>query len=129
MAMVTQLLAVENNPKAGLFLNYSSSKKLVTDLKFYGENYPKLEQKYNICSEQYSNEKKTSAINSQLLNGCNSDKEELKIAKSDFEKKYSKASGDLDECNKSKPSRLTWFGIGSITTLVAILVTVFTVSK
>lgn len=127
--MVTPSLALENSAKTGLFLNYSSSKKLVSDLKYYGENYPKLEQKYNICSEQYSNEKKINITNSQLLDGCNKDKADLKVAKNSFEDKFTKASKDLDECEKDKPSRVTWFGIGSITTLIAILVTVFAVKR
>lgn len=129
MVIVTPLLAVESDPKAGLFLSYSSSKKLVTDLRYYGENYPKLEQKYAICSEQYSNERKINTTNTQLLDGCNKDKADLKVVKKEFEDKFSKASAEVDDCMKSKPSRLTWFGIGSVTTLIAILVTVFTVRK
>jgi hypothetical protein len=127
--IVTPLLAAENNSKAGLFLNYSTSKKLVTDLKYYSENYPKLEQKYTICTEQYSNEKKVSLVNAQLLDGCNSDKKDLKITKEEFEKKYIKSSGELNECKKSKPSRVTWFTIGAITTAVVTIALEFFIIK
>lgn len=123
--MVTPSLALSNE---GIFLNYSSSKKIVSDLKFYTVNYPKIEQKYTICTEQYLNANKNLASTEQLLSGCNKDKDDLKGVSKEFQDKFSDCSNKLDKCEKEKPSRVTWFAIGAtttaiITTILAILFT------
>ena len=109
----------------GLFFNYSSSKKLVTDIKFYNENYPKLEEKYDICTKQVSTANKNIDATEKLLNGCNGDKVVLKGISADLEAKYVKAGNDLIDCGNAKPSRFTWFSIGAVTTMVAMLVLMF----
>lgn len=103
-----QSLAAEQ----GIFLNYSSSKKLTSTLKFYETNYPTLVQKYDVCNKQVDGLNKEVSVTNQLLDGCNKDKVDLKKVSKEFEQKYTDTSNNLIKCEGDKPSRTTWFLIG-----------------
>jgi hypothetical protein len=102
----------------GIFLNHSSSKKLVTDLKFYSTNYPILTEKYNICEQQYKNSKSELLVTDKLLSGCNSDKESLKKVTNEFELKLKDTDQKWRKCEDDKPSKVTWFAIGGVTAMI-----------
>lgn len=122
-ATITQLLASEI--RQGIFLEHNSVSKLVTDLKFYNENYPKLEDKYNLCIELSDNLNEISTLNELLLDGCNHDKNDLKEVKLELEEKYLNESRLLSDCEVSKPSRVTWFGFGAASAIIVSLISVF----
>lgn len=117
MGIVTESSA----SSSGIFFEYSSSQKLVTDIKYFTVNYPKIEQKYNICTQQLDLSTREIATTNQLLGGCNSDKKILSEVSEEFKTKYVNTYDKLTKTLESRPSRFTWFSIGGITTAVSIV--------
>jgi hypothetical protein len=128
IAMVTpiELLAASSD---GIFLNNSGAKRLVTDVKYYKTNYPLLEQKYNVCIQQFDTTSKNLGVTNQLLDGCNLDKKALFTTTKEFEQKFIDKNNKLIECEASKPSRFTWFALGGLTTAVITALLVVMVKK
>lgn len=121
----TKSLALSN----GIFFNYTGSQKLVEGVKYYSVNFPKLEQKYNICQEQVTTVTKNLSTTELLLDGANKDKKLYLAASKEFEEKYTKTYNKLTDCEGAKPSRFTWFAIGGLTTAILTSVLIVFIKK
>lgn len=61
----------------------------------------------------------------EKISGLEQDKQEYKIEKDKYKDLYIKENQELIKEKESKPSKLVWAGIGSITTLITIITAIF----
>lgn len=64
-----------------------------------------------------------------LITGLQKDKVDLLKVSDDFKNQLINKQKALIECEESKPSRFTWFGIGFVTALVIGIVGAFAIKK
>jgi hypothetical protein len=105
----------------GLFFNYTSSSKLVTDIKYFNTNYPLLEKKYDTCIEQVEVSNVYTANVETLLDGCNEDKKIYEDISAQLQKHYLSCNLELNKCRDATPSRFTWFSIGALSAVVGVV--------
>jgi hypothetical protein len=109
----------------GIFFNISTAKRLATDIDYYKKtkvNDDKIiyslkdeTNKYLLLTKEFETKIKYLEL----------DKTELKTRGDKFEKVYTTCTDDLKKCEESKPSRLTWFGVGFVSALIVGIVSAF----
>jgi DNA helicase IV len=80
-----------------------------------------------ICQEQYSTSKILNDNYSLQIKGLETDKQILKDLSEDYKQKYLKANEQYVASETSKPSKLTWFGIGFGSALLIGIISAFAV--
>ena len=105
----------------GVFLNHSTAIQIAEDLTFYKTNYPKLEKMYYLCDKETEFYKKGISNKEETITALNKDKDDLKFTTNEFKDKYESTNTKLAECINKTPSKLTWFSVGVISTLVTIV--------
>lgn len=100
----------------------SVAQKLLTELE-----YDKItNEKLDVCFGLYSTNQQIIKIDKSRIEGLKKDKIDITNAKEEFKRDYILTNNQLKKCEETKPSRLNWFGVGSLTTLVLIILSVFT---
>lgn len=111
----------------GIFLNTSTARKVVTDLKYCNEKMPLLTKELSLCDDQVSNLKEQKVNLVLERDGLRQDKKDLSKAAEDYKDKYVATAEQLNKSEASKPSRLTWYGAGFITALIVVLAGAFAI--
>lgn len=115
----------QGNPGTGIFIGYTTSQKLRSDLRWLNDALKANQEKLALC------EKETGLLTGQnvdlkkLTEGLEQDKADLKQVAADYKKSYEKADDARLKCEESKPSRATWFGLGYITGLLTAIAAAF----
>jgi len=113
LSLSEELLCFENE----------EAKKMLVELKF-GKVTSEL---LGICQEQYSTSKILNDNYSLQIKGLETDKQILKDLSEDYKQKYLKANEQYVASETSKPSKLTWFGIGFGSALLIGIISAFAV--
>lgn len=108
-----------------LCFNEQESKKLLVEIKYNQVTTEKL----NVCFQQYSTSKSVINNANVVIDGLQKDKKIITEISEAFKTKYIQTNTDLSKCNESKPSRLTWFGIGFSTAFIVSIVSIFLITK
>lgn len=105
----------------GIFFSHSTAKRLASQIDYCNKTKTNDENIiYNLDLEN----KNLYSLNDKYkekITGLELDKEILKVRGDKFETEFNNCGTDLTKCMENKPSRLTWFGAGVITTLLSIL--------
>ena len=125
LGLPTQSLAQSK----GIFLPLSSAKKVAVELKYCQGNSDFLTAKYGICNDERSNLLQQKDILTQENLGLKKDKALLSTSTEEYKKNLLDTNDKFVKCEESKPSRLTWFGIGAVSTMVLSVVMMFLIKK
>lgn len=106
-----------------LCFDNEEAKKMLVELKF-GKVTSEL---LGICQEQYSTATILNNNYSLQIKGLETDKQILKDLSEDYKQKYIKANEQYIASETSKPSKLTWFGIGFGSALLIGIISAFAV--
>lgn len=90
-----------------IYFDKGASQKLLIDITTYKDNATLLNEAVKLQMEK--------------INGLEQDKDILTDQASQYKKLYLNENKRANEAEASKPSRFTWFSIGSITTLIVII--------
>jgi hypothetical protein len=119
MSLVVSVTPVKSEAaEKGIFLNASSAKRIVIDLRYCNEKLPLALQELGICDRQVENLNKQAQNLNLTLSGMRLDNAALEKTKDEYKDKYVKTNDALIKEQESKPSRLTWFGTGFISALL-----------
>jgi hypothetical protein len=91
--------------------------QLATDIKYQDIQVERLD----ICFQQYSSLKKLNTSNEFLVKGLRQDKIDITVVKDTYKQTLINTNKQLEDCEASKPSRLTWFTFGAVSSVVAFL--------
>ena len=111
---LTSALPTQSNAEEKLCFPKTEAQKLLVEVK-YGK--VTLDQRDN-CFAQYSTLRKVNANNEKMVTDLKKDKVDLMGVSDSFRQQLIDRDKMLQDCEESKPSRLTWFGWGAITTLL-----------
>jgi hypothetical protein len=125
VSLLTVTFPTQSFSSEGLFFNVSSSRKLLTELKYADV----IKQRFTVCQQQYSSISSLNASNERLVVGLTKDKVDLTVVAGEFEKRLLETNKLLIAEKESKPSRLVWYGLGAITAVVLGLVGAFLITK
>lgn len=106
-----------------LCFDNTEAKKMLVELKFGAVTSELLE----LCYEQYSTSKILNDNYTTQIKGLETDKQILKDMSEDYKQKYINANEKYVASEKSKPSKLTWFGIGFGSALLIGIISAFAV--
>lgn len=113
----------------GIFFNYSSAKKLGIDLKFYKTNYPILIEKNSINENIIKTLKEQKDNNDILITNLQNDKKEYEKITTTYKENLTKSNKELNDCNNDKPSKLTWFSLGFVSSIILAVLLNFTIKE
>lgn len=102
-----------------IILNKNQAAKVLFDIEKCKKEEPLFKEKITLLEQ-------TINLQEEKINKIESIKEEYKSQSEKFKKEYKETSNKLQDEIQSKPSRLTWFTIGSISTLILALIGSFT---
>jgi len=106
---------------SGIFLSISSAKKIATDVKYCKVT----EEKLTICNDTTKNQFDLIQTKSEYITGLEKDKFVVEQNLETYKNLYINTNDKLIKSEGDKPSRLTWFGTGVVSTLVLVLLGIF----
>ena len=121
VSFLTAIFPTQSFSGEGIFLNLTSARKVVTELKYCDLT----KQRLDICQKQYSTIRTLNTSNEKLVAGLTKDKIDLNFVANDFEQKLIEKNKQLTDLRESQPSRVVWYGAGVITALVLGLAAAF----
>lgn len=107
------------------FDNLESAKKMAADLQFTKEQEKFLIEKYGFCDKErkiLAEQKENLQVEVEALK---SDVGVLKEATEEYKQNYVQTNEQLLKEQQSKPSRMTWFGVGFVSALVSAIFLAF----
>lgn len=103
--------------KTIVFNNISTIRKVTKNLAVAEINTKDLD----LCNQQVDNLKSQNSLLRTERQGLIQDKADLSNTMGEYKDKYTSVAAKLNACEQAKPSRMTWFGVGFATALVALL--------
>jgi len=92
--------------------------KLLVDLKICNQTVVGQDLKIGLLQDDVVLLKKQDDIRLKEINGLKLDKQILTKTTADYKAEYEKSNKSLLDCKESKPSRTTWFLLGSLVTAI-----------
>jgi len=115
LSLLLQLSAITVSwAEPGIFFNYSTSKKIIFDLKTCKDSDAKLKN----CVDLNVNLTKQLLTVKETNEGLVKDKAIFQKNVDLYKKSTDELAQRLSDCQTNKPSRFTWFGIGFLSAVV-----------
>jgi hypothetical protein len=116
---------IQSLASEGLFLDYSTAKKIAIELKYCNQNLPTLKKSVILCDSELNVIKEQIKLKNAEVIGLTKDKTDLTFTTNDFKKKLININDELNKCKEEQPSRIVWFGSGIVATTLTILLGLF----
>jgi len=92
--------------------------KILTEIKYNNITTEKL----LVCQQTYSTSRVINILDKKHIEGLKQDKVDLLNVSNEYKQKWIDTAKQTVDCEASKPSKVTWFGVGFVSALIVGLV-------
>ncbi|KAA0888789.1 hypothetical protein [Oryzomonas rubra] len=122
---LTVIPAQSLRAETGIFFQYSTATKLLTDLRYNKQAAAAYQQKYSLCDKDRALLVSNEAALTAKVDGLEKDKGIYKKEAEKFQALYTDADKARIKAETQAPSRLTWFTAGAGAVLLSIVAIFF----